>query len=682
MKWTLSPVLLHIPILCTSLAQARCVWGCPVAYSCASSSHWISNAVHFYCESKRLKLSVPGGAQLRRAVLHFGAMFNYGFAPFGISPYITEVWSWNFNVEFANLVAVATQSSLGKVLAIDFEFPGFINQVSMHASRETTYPTLRDNVDSMKPIQLGVAVADVNGTPLGVWCFNFHFNALFDVHSITSLNFLCAAGLDFAQHSIHGIPFQWFGQYLAMSPLLRNDNFCWVVFSGFYDWAYMLKIIGCGNWLPRSLADFDAKLHELCPCKLDLRGVEPTGSLAWLAKKYGVDHHGYAHTGGSDALLTLELLFLAAKANPNPQKTVAGESMFEFAPPPGLSPPPKVKRWNKIPLETQPICQPPAESSTKSIEPIEPVALLRANEAVRKALSHFHSGAGSSSDPIFLPLPSSSSELGGLGMKYASVAGQNVTSSTSAGEDSVGAMVADPGPSAAMSEARDFTGDGLLPLLEHKVASAIKHIELVVSAIRHVEQVDSLDGAIGQQQIDQHLARHALSRALKCLETIQCSPATVASSVAANALDYVDEVAATKVALAEVRFVLRDVQDVVILCCCRGTDPHDADAWVVLRPRLNQAFGRNLEWKSQKNGNELASRLGNAFYHLFEQRLSRTRARRRRPNTMQVVGRGGEQALVETLDTDVRLTESHEENLVENDGCADADDDGGVDDEV
>merc|ERR1719262_1407324 len=121
---------------------------------------------------------------------------------------IRQVWSWNFEAEFSELLAVAAAGT--RLLAVDVEFPGFLRQGPRQASRESRYRVLRDNVDNLKPIQLGAAVAAADGSLLGAWSFNFQFDPRYDLHSPASLNFLCAAGVDFARHSTEGISHQSF----------------------------------------------------------------------------------------------------------------------------------------------------------------------------------------------------------------------------------------------------------------------------------------------------------------------------------------------------------------------------------------------------------------------------------------------------------------------------------------
>lgn len=240
---------------------------------------------------------------------------------------IRQVWSWNFEAEFVELLAAASSGGT-RLLAIDVEFPGFLREEPRHATREQKYRVLRDNVDNLKPIQLGAAIASDDGTLIGAWSFNFQFDPRYDLHSPTSLQFLCEAGVDFARHSTEGVSHELFGKRLAKSPLVRSLDLCWVVFSGFYDWGYILKLVS-GQALPYTVTDFDLACQQLCPRCFDLRLAMPRGSLTDLAAKHGLWHRGFAHTGGSDALLTLELLFHAVTPSERRAAFATGASMYQ-----------------------------------------------------------------------------------------------------------------------------------------------------------------------------------------------------------------------------------------------------------------------------------------------------------------------------------------------------------------
>mmetsp|Transcript_36238 Transcript_36238/g.91212 ORF Transcript_36238/g.91212 Transcript_36238/m.91212 type:complete len:341 (-) Transcript_36238:186-1208(-) len=224
---------------------------------------------------------------------------------------VHDVWAWNFDVEFGALLATASAGSV--ILAFDVEFPGFIRQEPRTGARAVRYQVLRENVDRLRPIQLGVALAGLDGEPLGVWSFNLKFDVDVDLHSAKSVAFLRAAGIDFPRHAAEGIEASVLGQRLAASDLVGWHARApwWVTFAGFYDFGYLLRML-TREKLPQNFGGFDVTLSTYCPRRHELRDELPHGSLDSLARKHGLQRRGLAHTAGSDALLTLELFLTVA----------------------------------------------------------------------------------------------------------------------------------------------------------------------------------------------------------------------------------------------------------------------------------------------------------------------------------------------------------------------------------
>jgi len=225
---------------------------------------------------------------------------------------VHEVWAKNFAEEFAALETAALKESHeddGYTLALDMEFPGFVCEEPRTGAEEVRYQAVRMNVDRLRPIQLGVAVADPSGSVCGVWSFNLKFDVERDEHTKKSVAFLRAAGIDFPRHAAEGIEASTLGRRLAESVLVGQHSHspCWVTFSGSYDFGYLLKLMTFNHPLPRDVDTFNLALSAFCPWRHDLRGELPHGSLDALARRHGVLRRGAAHTAGSDALLTLEL---------------------------------------------------------------------------------------------------------------------------------------------------------------------------------------------------------------------------------------------------------------------------------------------------------------------------------------------------------------------------------------
>lgn len=224
-----------------------------------------------------------------------------------------EVWAWNLDDEFESLLAAVAGES-GVILALDMEFPGFVYAEPGGGGIGARYEALRENVDSLRPIQLGLAIASADGVLRGVWTFNLSFDVDVDLHTEQSVAFLRAAGINFPRHASEGIDAAALGRKLAGSYLVGQHagSPCWVTFSGAYDLGYLLKLVTEGQPLPPEPSAFDSVLSVFTPRRHELRDHLPHGSLETLARKHGVKRHGQAHTAGSDALLTLEL-FLNSK---------------------------------------------------------------------------------------------------------------------------------------------------------------------------------------------------------------------------------------------------------------------------------------------------------------------------------------------------------------------------------
>eukprot|EP00927_Polykrikos_kofoidii_P022601 TRINITY_DN21034_c0_g1_i3.p1 TRINITY_DN21034_c0_g1~~TRINITY_DN21034_c0_g1_i3.p1 ORF type:complete len:449 (-),score=60.99 TRINITY_DN21034_c0_g1_i3:125-1471(-) len=232
---------------------------------------------------------------------------------------ITDVWAWNFDAEFGELLAAAGACGDKAVLAIDTEFPGFLREEPASAGRALRYQALRENVDNLRPIQLGVAIAREDASVLGTWSFNLRFDVAMDLHTEASVNFLRAAGLDFPRHAVEGIEPAVIGRRLAASTLIGRSGSRpqWVTFQGWYDFGYLLKLLT--SWpLPGDAAAFESLLAFFCPTRDEIRDTLPRGSLDSLIREHGVERVGSPHTAGSDALATLDLFLQLAKEKRSP----------------------------------------------------------------------------------------------------------------------------------------------------------------------------------------------------------------------------------------------------------------------------------------------------------------------------------------------------------------------------
>lgn len=223
---------------------------------------------------------------------------------------VREVWAWNLHQEFLALLSVLQAAGPGTVVALDTEFPGVLQEGAWRKARDVQYKAMKDSVVLLNPIQVGLALASANGSILGAWTFNLHFDLRFDLHTDASVNFLSAAGIDFPRHALEGIDFKVLGALISSSPLVSHASGgappAWLTFSGSYDLGYLMKLLSPPPF-PREPCEFDDALAKLCPQCHELRDWLPHGSLEALAREHGVARCGAAHTAGSDALVTLEL---------------------------------------------------------------------------------------------------------------------------------------------------------------------------------------------------------------------------------------------------------------------------------------------------------------------------------------------------------------------------------------
>lgn len=222
---------------------------------------------------------------------------------------IRDVWAWNFDAEFDNLLAAVGRGG-DAIVAFDIEFPGCVCEDPPFAVHAVRYPALQENVDLLQPIQIGLAVTHGDGELLqGAWNFNVWFDLTQSLYTEESVRFLAAAGIDFSRHAREGIDPLAISWRLASSALVGKHSGSprWVTFSGWHDWGYLLKVLTYGRPMPPDLSSFQDELSALCPHRHELRDRLPRGSLDSLIAKHGIQRVGVAHTAGSDALATLEL---------------------------------------------------------------------------------------------------------------------------------------------------------------------------------------------------------------------------------------------------------------------------------------------------------------------------------------------------------------------------------------
>ncbi|XP_052183920.1 probable CCR4-associated factor 1 homolog 7 [Diospyros lotus] len=228
---------------------------------------------------------------------------------------IREVWNDNLEEEFALIREIVDNFPY---VAMDTEFPGIVLRPvgSFKNNSDYHYQTLKDNVDMLKLIQLGLTFSDEQGNlptcgtdKCCIWQFNFReFNVNEDVYANDSIELLRQSGIDFNRHNERGIDAKRFGELLMSSGIVLNDSVYWVTFHSGYDFGYLLKLLTCQN-LPETQAGFFALINMYFPVIYDIKHLMKFcnslhGGLNKLAELLEVERIGVCHQAGSDSLLT------------------------------------------------------------------------------------------------------------------------------------------------------------------------------------------------------------------------------------------------------------------------------------------------------------------------------------------------------------------------------------------
>ncbi|KAK9072852.1 hypothetical protein SSX86_009287 [Deinandra increscens subsp. villosa] len=228
---------------------------------------------------------------------------------------IREVWNDNLAEEFALIREIVDDYPY---IAMDTEFPGVVLRplAQFKNINDYNYVTLKDNVDMLKLIQVGLTFSDENGNlptcgtdkPC-IWQFNFReFNVNEDIFANDSIEMLRQCGIDFKKNSEMGIDVNQFGELLMSSGVVLNDNICWVTFHSGYDFGYLLKLL-TRKELPKSQTGFFDLIKIYFPVVYDIKHLmrfcnHLHGGLNKLAEILEVERIGVCHQAGSDSLLT------------------------------------------------------------------------------------------------------------------------------------------------------------------------------------------------------------------------------------------------------------------------------------------------------------------------------------------------------------------------------------------
>ncbi|CAA2960651.1 probable CCR4-associated factor 1 homolog 7 [Olea europaea var. sylvestris] len=228
---------------------------------------------------------------------------------------IREVWNDNLERELALIREIVDDYPY---IAMDTEFPGVVLHPVMNFKHinEYNYRTLKDNVDMLKLIQLGLTFSDENGNlptcgndTYCIWQFNFReFDVNKDIFANDSIELLRQSGIDFKKNNEMGIDANHFAELLMSSGIVLNNDVQWVTFHSGYDFGYLLKLLTCRN-LPESQSDFFDLLNMYFPMVYDIKHLMKFcnnlhGGLNKLAELLELERIGICHQAGSDSLLT------------------------------------------------------------------------------------------------------------------------------------------------------------------------------------------------------------------------------------------------------------------------------------------------------------------------------------------------------------------------------------------
>jgi CCR4-NOT transcription complex subunit 7/8 len=230
---------------------------------------------------------------------------------------IIEVYEENFISEIKRISNLIERYPY---VGIDTEFPGVVYALPNY-TKDFYYQSIKLNVNSLKLIQLGITLSDVNGNhPKGThtWQFNLSFNINADKITPESLSLLHNCGINFETIYKNGINYDTFAEYLITSGLFLNEDIHWISFHGAFDFAYLLKLL-LNDYLPDNEVDFTNQLSLYFPNHYDIRVIcknndKLTGGLNRIAQSLQVKRTGEIHQAGSDSYVTVNV-FHKIKAN-------------------------------------------------------------------------------------------------------------------------------------------------------------------------------------------------------------------------------------------------------------------------------------------------------------------------------------------------------------------------------
>ncbi|CAM0875460.1 unnamed protein product [Alopecurus aequalis] len=243
-----------------------------------------------------------------------------------------SVWADNFDAQSQFLLHQVAPHA--RHVALNVQYPGCVvhgDGRNHHAlTLQERYQVIRDNVNLLKPLQVGIAVCTDDGRRF-TWEFNlaeFNIASDEDKKDHESIAYLTGCGVDFGRLPTAGIPAIRLRCLLRDSGLFRAP-LSWATFSGAYHVAYFVSIMS-GEKLPDGVDDFMRAVRELfgSSCLYDVkllaREYDRTcvGALSNVVKKLavlppqeGISKCKPAGTGSKLALVAFETLKQRLGAN-------------------------------------------------------------------------------------------------------------------------------------------------------------------------------------------------------------------------------------------------------------------------------------------------------------------------------------------------------------------------------
>merc|ERR1711971_1257359 len=206
---------------------------------------------------------------------------------------------------------------------MDTEFPGTVVRLKNKKYSLHHYQNIKDNVDLLKLIQLGLTFCNeegelpmVNGIP-SIWQFNFkEFKLDKDPHVRESIELLKQSGIDFKIYKRKGVDVLHFGERLITSGIVFCDEIKWITFHGAYDFGYLLKVCNRAS-LPQTESEFFVKIKHFFPKIYDVKHIMKycnlCGGLSRLAHFLQIKRIGPEHQAGSDSLPTAQIFMKISK---------------------------------------------------------------------------------------------------------------------------------------------------------------------------------------------------------------------------------------------------------------------------------------------------------------------------------------------------------------------------------